>query len=83
MNQAKFQSEMHRAAAMRRLATDPTEANYYTGYIRGLRRRYHGERFGTEEDHALWLALADDQDPARTAQGRGYREGLQGEEALP
>ena len=83
MNQAKFQSEMHRAAAMRRLATDPTEANYYAGYIRGLRRRYHGERFGTEEEHTLWMSLADNDDAARAAQGRGYREGLKGEEATP
>jgi len=83
MNQATFQSEMHRAAAMRRLATDPGEADYYAGYIRGLRRRYHGEQFGTAESHVLWMSLADDQDESRAAMGRGYRDGLKKEEVTP
>jgi hypothetical protein len=79
VNEAKFQSEVQRAETMRRLATDPMEAEYYAGFIRGLRRAYHGERFGTEAEHALWLALADSEDASRAAEGRGYRDGLKTE----
>ena len=61
---------------MRRLAVDPTKADYYAGFIRGLRRAYHGERFGTEAEHRTWLALADDEDDSRASRGRGYRDGL-------
>jgi len=70
MKEATFQSEM------RRLTSDPTEADYYAGFIRGLRRAYHGERFGTEAEHVLWLTLADSEDEQRAARGKGYRDGL-------
>ena len=77
MNERQFQSEMNRAETMRRLASGPTEPDYYAGYIRGLRRAYHGERFGTEAEHDLWMGLADGQDDEqRAAKGRGYRDGL-------
>ena len=79
MNEATFQSEMRRAEALRRLSADPMEGEYYAGYIRGLRRAYHGEQFGTAAEHELWLSLADDQaDEARAARGRGYRDALAG-----
>ena len=88
MNEATFQSEMRRAETMRRLATGPTEPDYYAGYIRGLRRQYHGEQFGTQAEHDLWMSLADDQDDEqRAAKGRGYRDGFtvapEGQEAQP
>lgn len=50
--------------------------DYWTGYQRGLRRAYHGETFGTEEEHAQWLAFVDDS--GREDLGRGYRDGLKG-----
>jgi hypothetical protein len=81
MLETTFQSEMRRAETRRRLATDPTEAEYFAGFIRGLRRAYHGERFGTAAEHALWLTLADDVDESRAAEGRGYRDGLREGEA--
>ena len=71
-----FKSEMRRAETMRRLATDPIEGDYYAGYMRGLRRNYHGEPFGTKEEHTLWLSLKDSEDQSRAARGRGYRDGL-------
>ncbi len=47
--------------------------DYWRGYIRGLRRRYHGEKFGTDEEHEQWMNMIDDKD--REELGRGYRDG--------
>lgn len=44
--------------------------------MRGLRRAHHGERFGSEAEHGLWLAAANSDDPMRAALGRGYMAGL-------
>lgn len=44
--------------------------------MRGLRRAYHGERFGTEDEHKQWINLADSINPARQAKGQGYLDGL-------
>ena len=74
MNEQQFQAEIRRAQTMIRLA--PDEADYYAGFMRGLRRAYHGESFGTEAEHQTWLALVDDSDTARAERGRGYRDGL-------
>jgi hypothetical protein len=52
--------------------------DYAAGYRRGLRRLYHGERFGTEEEHARYMALLGDPDLSRSEIGRGYRDGLAG-----
>jgi hypothetical protein len=72
MNKQQFESELLRAETMRRLATEPTAADFYTGYIRGLNRKYHGEQFGTAEEHELWMSLAESDDASLAAQGRGY-----------
>jgi hypothetical protein len=64
---------MHRALAMRSAANRP---DYWAGYMRGLRRAYHGERYGTEAEHALWLSQADGEDEQRRERGLGYRDGL-------
>ena len=69
MNEQQFQSEMRRAETMRRLTSDPTEAEYLAGYIRGLRRGYHGEQFGTQAEHKLWMSLADDEASVRELTG--------------
>jgi len=76
MNEATFQSELRRCETMRRFVTEPTEADFYVGYMRGLRRRYHGEKFGTEEEHQLWLTLAESDDASHAAEGRGYLAAL-------
>lgn len=74
-----FASLMRRADTLRRLSSGPQkpfEADWWNGYMRGLRRAHHGERFGTQAEHELWLSAADSSDPKRAALGRGYRGGL-------
>ena len=73
MQQREFEREMHRAAAMRAAGDRP---DYWAGYTRGLRRAYHGKRFGTDDEHRLWLAQADSEDDQRRDCGQGYRDGL-------
>jgi hypothetical protein len=76
MDEQQFQSELNRAKTMQRIVNEPTKADYFAGYQRGLRRAFHGERFGTAQEHELWLSLANDGDESRAARGRGYRDGL-------
>lgn len=71
-----FASLMHRADTLRRLESDPVRAEWWAGYMRGLRRAHHGERFGTQAEHEMWLAAAESDDQMRAARGRGYRAGL-------
>lgn len=73
---SKFASLMRRADTLRRLTDHPVESEWWTGYMRGLRRAHHGDRFGTEAEHQMWLAAAESADPQRAAIGRGYRAGL-------
>jgi len=44
--------------------------------MRGLRRAYYGDKYGSAAEHDLWLSLAGDLDLSRDARGRGYRAGL-------
>lgn len=73
---SSFASLMRRADTLRRVEPDPAHAEWWAGYMRGLRRAHHGERFGTETEHQLWLAAADSTDQQRAALGRGYLAGL-------
>ena len=76
MTKQDFESKMLQAKTFHDLGDRP---DYHAGYMRGLRRSYHGENFGTDEEHAKWLTLAeDDQDETRRERGRGYQDGLQG-----
>lgn len=53
--------------------------DFWTGYMRGLRRLHHGQAFSTEEEHGLFLNIPeDDPDPTRRATGEGYRAGFAG-----
>jgi len=52
--------------------SDPGE--YTSGYVRGLRRHYHGDNFGTEDEHNNWLNCGDSY-PDRA---RGYLDGFNG-----
>ena len=52
--------------------------DFWTGYIRGLQRRFRGEQLGTQEVHEKWMDLADDPDPAQSERGLGYRAGYLG-----
>lgn len=75
MTEQKFTSEIRRAETMRGLS-DLMMAEYWAGYIRGLRRMYHGEKFGTNDEHEQWLSAANSRDESRKQLGRGYKDGL-------
>lgn len=76
LSEADFQRGMSRAKTFQALETD--RAEYWIGYARGLRRAYHGEAFGTEQEHAQWMEAADSEDVLRRQRGQGYRDGLKG-----
>lgn len=69
MNEIEFRRLMRR---VRLLGGD-----YAAGYQRGLRRCYHGERFGTEKEHETFMRLGLDGDYL-DEMGRGYRDGFTG-----
>lgn len=69
MDEATFKARMSRARLLRN--------DYGAGYQAGLRRHYHGETFGTPEDHDRWMGVGRDGDP-RIELGRGYRDGFSG-----
>lgn len=73
---SNFSSLMRRADTLRRVESDPIREQWYRGYMRGLRRAHHGERFGTDEEHGLWLSAAESDRPMRAALGAGYKAGL-------
>ena len=51
-------------------------ADYWEGYVRGLRRAYHGVRFGSAYEHSLWVSLAGSEDAISRERGKGYLAGL-------
>ena len=75
MKNATFQHEMAKAEVLYKHGK-PEEADYWRGYRRGLRRRYHGEKFETEEAHQKWLGLINTSFHSEV--GRGYRAGFYG-----
>ena len=74
---------MRRADTLRRLETEPVRQQWWAGYMRGLRRTHHGENFGTDTEHQLWLSATESDDPMRAALGRGYRAGIAFDVAEP
>ena len=52
--------------------------DYASGYLRGVRRWYYGESFGTAEEHERMMTLDAQGDPSREAIARGYRDGYAG-----
>jgi hypothetical protein len=75
MTEQKFRSEILRAETMLGIS-DLMMGEYLTGYIRGLRRAYHGEIFGTAEDHERWMGFLASDYPDHVQRGQGYRDGL-------
>lgn len=73
MNEQQFRYLMDRAR-------HTTSDEYYQGYQRGLRRRYHGDSFGTAEEHERWMRLAPETriDDPRYLIGVGYIDGYAG-----
>lgn len=68
---------MRAAKTFQHLTAVPEEQQFWTGYQRGMRSHYHGENFGTAEEHEKWLALIDD--PTRRNMGFGYWVGSSGQ----
>ena len=60
MQQSEFQYNLTGA---RTLAghSSPPESDFWQGYQRGLRQHFHGAAFGTDDEHTLWMALADEE----------------------
>jgi len=77
MNEYEFQHNMVGAKSLGKFSKRP-ESDFWAGYQRGLRRLYHGEKFGTPKGHILWMGLADDRDESRQMRGLGYRFGFAG-----
>ena len=65
MTEKSFKAEIARAKSFL-----PIDSQYYSGYIKGLRRQYHGTAFGTDEEHKRYLR-------ALGPVGRGYRAGYE------
>jgi hypothetical protein len=80
MSEQEFESLMAQAENVRRRSDRP---GYYEGYMRGLRRFYHGGRFGTLQEHETWLDMAYHWDQTKADRGRGYQDGLQGVRPRP
>jgi hypothetical protein len=73
MDEQTFKSKIFQAEVMRNIEHRP---DYWAGYCRGLQRAFHGEEFGTEEEHAHWISLADKGDLQSHERGCGYLDGL-------
>lgn len=71
MEKAEFESKMNKAQTLKELGQN---TDYWTGYMSGLKRRYHGENFRNEKTHEMYMSLNDDSLGAET--GRGYRDGF-------
>jgi hypothetical protein len=67
----QFRSNLAGADEFRSLSQG-TERDYWTGYIREIRRLYNGERFGTPEEHFSWMAASESTDEASRMGGTGY-----------
>jgi len=73
MDESQFKSLMLQAKMF--------NGEYGTGYQRGLRRHYHGEKFGKPEEHAALLQIQANE--CRKELGRGYRDGFAGKVPKP
>lgn len=78
MTESEFQHNMAGANSLRSFSDSPS-SDFWDGYARGCRRNYHGENFGTSDEHTLWLSLIHEtRDPQRRFRGLGYQCGLNG-----
>ena len=78
MNQETFARNLTAAQTFRDLSPTVLSADFWTAYMRGLRRKYHGNTFGTKHQHDLWRLSAHSDDPQRRARGEGYAAGILG-----
>jgi len=79
MENSTFKNWMLRADTLRGVSLQQEDTEFWAGYMRGLRRLYHGEKFGTAAEHELWFGIsADEYDMTRRSRGEGYRAGYAG-----
>jgi len=77
MTESEFQRNMAGGKTLAGLSDVP-DVYYWEGYQRGIRRNYHGENFGTADEHHLWLSLSAEIVEDRRFRGIGYRAGFDG-----
>ena len=74
-----YKAQLQRAAIL--ASADTEHRDYWSGFIRGLRRRHHGDNFGTDDEHDTWMTASGDK--SRDDRSRGYRDGFAGREPVP
>lgn len=79
MTEQEFQTRIARAEKMYGRSPRPA---YYEGYMKGLRRLYHGPRVVSLQEQEEWLGLVYSRDRVGADRGRGYQHGLQGVEPI-
>jgi len=72
MDQKQFRSLMAMAKTFQEVV--PDRSDFWYGFQRGLRRLYHGENFGTPEEHEQWMNCRDGE--YRRDLQTGYRAGF-------
>jgi hypothetical protein len=72
MNRNEFE---RLAVRSRELQAAGELTDYWKGFLRGLRRGFHGENFGTETEHLNWMSCAK-KDKSRLPLQEGYRAGF-------
>lgn len=79
MSQKEFEHNAQGAKTMASISGEPHNQDYWAGYLRGLRRNYHGEKFGTVTEHNLWMnTLNETHGEQRSHRGKGYQAGYAG-----
>lgn len=79
MNKTKFEQLGRAAKSLAMDNENPYGNDFWNGYLCGLRRAYHGENFGNDGEHKMWMSL-DGPDKSRKMRGVGYRAGFNGME---
>ena len=75
MDFERFKKQM--AAAEHMAKADRERESYWRGYQRGIRRAYHGEKFGTPEEHEKFIDAVNSTDEKQKEAGRGYSDALE------
>lgn len=78
MTDREFQTNLSGAKIFLSLSQEYGDSDFWVGYQRGIRRNYLGEKFGTPNEHSLWISL-DGPDLPRKMRGLGYRAGFDGQ----
>jgi len=78
MTQKEFEHRITAAETFKRLTDDPLGADFWAGYIRGVRRHYLGANFGTDDEHPAWMNAAAGNHVTRHMGRLGYTAGFSG-----